>query len=91
MEEQDRYNEHRDHMRNFVDKLAQSQTSPVITAEKYKRILNQMKNPETKIDSHFKSWVKKREFQLMNMPGLGVQDCVVVPNKKQVNIHILYI
>ena len=41
------------------------------------------------VDHHFKAWVKAKKFELMNIPGLGVQDALVVPNKNAGSIIIL--
>ena len=69
-----------------MKKLEDSQTSPVISAEKYDDIVAHLRAPNDKVDPHFKAWVKKRNFQLMSLPGLGIDHSLVVPNTKQVCI-----
>ena len=82
-------NNHRDKLENYMRKLERSKTSPVITAEKYNEIVEHFKAPNNKVDPHFKAWVKNRNFQLMSLPGLGIESSLVVPNKKQVCVKNL--
>ena len=82
-------NNHRDKLENYIRKLESSKTSPVITAKKYNEIVAHLKAPNDKVDPHFKSWVKNRNFQLMSLPGLGIESSLFVPNKKQVCVKNL--
>ena len=68
-----------------MDKLQKSQTSPVLGQHKYDEVVTYLQSPEDKTDPHLKHWVKKRNFQLMNLPGLGIDNTLVIPNKKKAN------
>ena len=75
---------HTEHMNDFIHKLADSKSSPVITQEKYDSVVNYLKNPDIKVHPKFKFWVKAKQFQLMSLPALGLQDSLVVPKSDKV-------
>ena len=68
-----------------MDNLQKLHSSPVLTQHKHDEVVTYLQSPEAKTDPHLKHWAKKRQFQLMNLPGLGIDNTLVVPNKKQVN------
>ena len=74
--------EHRAQVNKLIGELAVHPKSPVISKEKYDQIVNHLKQPTVKVDSHFKAWVKKRQYQLLDVPGLGLQDALQLPNSK---------
>ena len=76
-------NNHRKKLDDFLKRVLDSQKSLVVTAEKYEDVIRHLRAPNEKVDPHFKAWVKKRQFQLMSFPGLGIEQSLVVPNKKQ--------
>ena len=56
-------------------------TCHALSEEKYEAVLNYLKNPNEKVDPHFKQWVKSRSFELMTIENIGVIDAIVVPKK----------
>ena len=38
-----------------------------------------MKNPEVKVTSNLKHWIKKKGFQIQNLPGLNLTDVLGIP------------
>ena len=71
--------------REMMDKVLQSilksKTSPVVKDDKYEAVINFLKHPSTCKDKHFRHWVKSKQFQMIDLPGLGIKDAVVVPGK----------
>ena len=65
-----------------MDNLQKSQALPVLSQHKYDEVVTYLQSSEDKTDPHLKHWVKKRHFQLLNLPGLGIDNALVVPNKK---------
>ena len=53
-------------------------TSGVVYAAFGKKVATCLKDP-TAGDKNFRFWIKKRGFQLLNLPSLGAQDVLVVP------------
>ena len=65
---------------NFI---ASSKGSLLLSKQKFDSIVDHLKHPDkTTTDAHFRHWVKKKQFSLMNMPGVGLLDVLVVPNGK---------
>ncbi|KAL5499548.1 hypothetical protein EMCRGX_G010983 [Ephydatia muelleri] len=44
-------------------------------------IVHHLSSPQDKVDPHFKHWVKSRNFQLADLPGLGLFKVLVIPNE----------
>lgn len=61
--------------------VAESTGSSLLTREKFDKIVDHLKGGSAD-DANFKHWVKKRKFSLMNKPGIGLIDVLVVPNEK---------
>ena len=69
-------------MDNFLKSLTNARTSSVLSDDKYEAVLKHLKDPNTKVDRNFKHWVHKNKgFQLMDLPGLDVNNAIVVPIK----------
>ena len=62
--------------------IATSPGSALLTGEKFANIVEHLKDPEKTKDPHFRHWVKRKKFALMNMPGIGLLDVLVVSNEK---------
>ena len=82
--------DHKKHMQDFLEKLQNSKTSPVITDSKFLKIVEILQGSEAEMDFHFKAWVKRKCFQLVSLPGLGVEKTLVVPNPKKVTFDMLF-
>ena len=73
---------HKEIMDNFLKSLTNARTSSVLSNDKYEAVLKHLKDPNTKVDRNFKHWVHKNKgFQLMDFPGLDVNNAIVVPIK----------
>ncbi|XP_029974800.1 uncharacterized protein LOC115408288 isoform X2 [Salarias fasciatus] len=68
------------HLQDLADKLGASPRSSLMSEEKYNSIIQHLRRPQEKIDPQFKHWVKKRKFQIMDLPGLGLSQVLVLPN-----------
>ena len=69
-------------MEKCLKQLTSSRTSPILSDDKFARVLDVLQNPKACKDRYFKHWVlKSKKFQLMDLPGLGVKDALVVPIK----------
>ena len=60
-------------MHDIAQKQGTCPKSPTISEDKYDQIVHHLQHPDEKVDAHFKAWVKGRKFQLMDLPGLGLQ------------------
>ena len=69
-------------MENFLKKLKSSKTSPVITDDIYELVLNTLRMPDQCTYRDLKYWIQKKKIQLMDLPGLGISDALVVPVKE---------
>ena len=68
--------------REMMDKVLQSiLKSPVLKDNKYEAVISFLRHPSTCKDKHFRHWVKSKQLQMMDLPGLGIKDAVVVPGK----------
>ena len=77
--------QHKKLMDEFLQKLTKSKTSPVLSDEKYNTVIKTIQHPELCTDYNLKQWVEKRKrFQLMDLPGLGICDALVVPAKGKI-------
>ena len=72
---------HREMMDKVLQSILKSKTSPVLKDDKYEAVINFLKHPSSCKDKHFRHWVKSRQFQMMDLPGLGIKDAVVIPGK----------
>ena len=54
-------------------------TSQMISEEKYDAIIRHLKNPKEQIDSNFKTYIKKKKFALLDIPGINLYGVLVVP------------
>ena len=72
---------HREMMDKVLQSILKSKTSPVLKDDKYEAVINFLKHPSTCKDKHFRHWVKSKQLQMMDLPGLGIKDAVVVPGK----------
>ena len=69
-------------MEKCLKQLTSSRTSPILSDDKFARVLDVLQNPKACKDRYFKHWVlKSKKFQLMDLPELGVKDALVVPIK----------
>ena len=67
---------------NYLNETGTSgKTSHVLSDAKYDAVLHYLKNPQEKVDPHFKQWAKSRGFELMNIENIGIIDAIVVPKK----------
>ena len=74
--------QHKKLMEKCLKQLTSSRTSPILSEEKYTRVMEVLQNPTACKDRNFKHWVLKMEqFQIMNLPGLGVKNALVIPIK----------
>ena len=72
---------HREMMDKVLQTILKSKTSPVLKDDKYEAVINFLKQPCSCKDKHFRHWVKSKQFQMMDLPGLGIKDAVVIPGK----------
>ena len=70
----------KDRLQKLADTQAASGKSVVVSEEKCHAIIHHLLNPDEKIDPHFKHWIKHREFQVTDMPGLGLKQVLTIPN-----------
>ena len=74
--------QHKKLMEKCLKQLTSSRTSPILSEEKYARVMEVLQNLTVCKDRNFKHWVlKMKQFQIMDLPGLGVKDALVVPIK----------
>ena len=77
-------------MEQLASETALSSKSPLMTEEKFQAIRQHLLHPSDKVDTHFKHWVKKRQFQLMDLPGLGLNQVLVLPNDQKSKVSCSY-
>ncbi|XP_076037988.1 uncharacterized protein LOC143023355 [Oratosquilla oratoria] len=70
-------------MQRLAERQAASTKSPTISEEKYDAIRCHLLDPSEKVDPHFRHWVKRRKFQIVNIPGLGLHQVLVIPNEQR--------
>jgi len=70
------------YMQALADQQGSCRKSPAISVLRYNEIVRHLMNPAEKVDSHFKAWVKGRQFQLVDLPSLGLRQVLVIPNTK---------
>ena len=66
-------------IQQIIDAQAVAERSVVLAEDKYEAIRCHLRNLEVKVDPHFKFWVKNKKFQVMDLPGLGLNNVIVVP------------
>ena len=71
---------HREICDKFLDGLVKSQSSSVISTEKYHKILQHLQNPSDKVEAGFRFWVKMKQFFIKSLPALNLIDFVAKPN-----------
>ena len=65
-----------------AEQQGRSSKSPAISESCYNQIVNHLSKPSEKVDSHFKSRVEGRKFQLLDLPRLGLKQVLIIPNDK---------
>lgn len=79
-----------EHMQKVADELAASSKSSVISEEKFEAITHHLLHPDVKVDPHFKHWVKKRGFQIVDLPAFGLHQVLVLPKeRKDVTVSLI--
>ena len=72
-------------MQEFAEKQVAAGKLQTLTVEKYEKIKQYLENTRgeeaAKIDPYFKHWVKKKGFQLIDIPALGVSGAIVTSRK----------
>ncbi len=76
--------EHRQRMENYLTEIISSKKSPVLTDERVDAVTRHLREPADKVDPHFRHWVKSKNFQLVDLPGLGLKEVLVAPRKEKV-------
>jgi len=71
---------HREHMRNYA-KTLHGTTSSLLSDDRYDEIMQHLKNPDSRVSSSFKHWVKKKGFAIMDLSALGGHEVMVIPGK----------
>ena len=66
-----------------------STKSCVLSQEKFDAIVNHLSSPQDKVDPHLKHWVRSRNFQLADLPGLGLFKVLVIPNEGNNKVCII--
>ena len=75
----------RQRMKEIADNQAASPKSPAISQARYNAIRDHLLDSSKKVDPHFKHWVKTRKFEIVDLPGLGLQQVLVIPNDHEKN------
>ena len=69
---------------SHIEELLGTHRSLIVSKEKYDSIVSHLKNPtQETVDSNFRFWVKKKQFQIVDLPGLNLTDALVIPNDKK--------
>lgn len=71
-------------MDKFLETLSNCKTSSVVPDKRYDEIMKLLHNPESCNDRVFRHKVKVKGYQIMDLPGLGVKDALVIPKKDSV-------
>ncbi|KAL5517131.1 hypothetical protein EMCRGX_G002606 [Ephydatia muelleri] len=58
-----------------------STKSCVLSQERFDAIVHHLSSPQDNVDLHFKHWVRSRNFQLADLPGLGLFKVLVISNE----------
>ena len=74
-------------MQQLADSQAECPKSSVLSQEKFEAITLHLLHPQDKVDPHFKHWVKKRQFQLADLPGLGLFQVLVLPKNEKSKVR----
>lgn len=70
----------RKRMLEMANSQAASKKSLVLSKQKYEVIRNHILDKNINVDAHFKHWVKIRKFDIVDLPALGLQQTLVLPN-----------
>ena len=73
--------QHKQLMEKFLETLTSVKTSPILKDDKYKEIIDALQNPCNIKDAHLRHKLKTKQYQLMDLPVLGVRNALVVPAK----------
>ena len=79
----------KERMTAIVTAKGASTKSCVLSQEKFDAIVHHLSSPQDKVDPHFKHWVKSRNFQLADLPGLGLFKVLVIPNEGSNKVCII--
>jgi len=79
---------HRVHMEEYALKAGDTARSLVISDHKHAAILQHLQDPTAKIDAKLKHYIKKKGFQVMDLPALGITQALVVPKSKELQVNI---
>ena len=71
-------------MQGVADTQAAS-ISHVLSEGKFDAVVKHLKHPDEKVDSHLRHWIKK--YQLMDLPGLGLNQVLVIPKESHIRTH----
>ena len=66
-----------------------STKSCVLSQEKFDAIVHHLSFPQDKVDPNLKHWVRSRNFQLADLPGLGLFKVLVIPNEGNNKVSII--
>ena len=73
-------------MTSVANSKAASKKCCILTKAKFDAIVNHLLHPADKVDHHFKHWVKTRKFQVVDLPGIGLSQVLVIPNDESVKV-----
>lgn len=89
---------HRAILQEHVSALLASKRTPLITDDKYDKIVDHLKKPNEHVDPHLKHWIKTRGFRLAkdstttgHLPDLKISDCLVIPAKNAKPANFLHV
>ena len=68
-------------MDKVLQSILKSKTSPVLKDDKYQAVINFLKHSSSCKDKHLRHCIKSKQFQMMDLPGLGIKDAVVISDK----------
>ena len=73
---------HAKHLDDLVEKLLATKKSSLISGEKVDFVLAFLRQETTHVSPSFKHWVRKeRQFEIKDLPALGLKDVLVCPAK----------
>ena len=70
-------------MTSVANSKAASKKSCILTKAKFDAIVNHLLHPADKVDHHF---MKTRKFQVVDLPGIGLSQVLVIPNDESVKV-----
>jgi len=72
---------------DFVAKLVSTGKSSFISGDKFDAISSFLRNENTNVSPSFKHWVRKRKFEIKDLPALGIKDVLVCPAKAKKEVR----